>query len=267
MLKSLVRHAVHAAGFEVVRRGQLREMVPLERQARTVAELEALYRECVFPDLPPRPGRERLLARLEGTNASEGLWLLEHLHRSLRVPGDVCEFGVAQGATSALLASELLEGDRRLWLFDSFEGLPKPTEKDVLIDDIFGLGSMERYQGTMSYGPEHVRGRLREVAFPEARVEIVPGFIEKSITAGRVPCQVCFAYVDFDFYEPIKVALEFLDGVVAPGGHVMVDDYGWFSSGAQTAVHEFVAARVGRYQLIKPPDWAGHFAVLARLTP
>jgi O-methyltransferase len=40
-------------------------------------------------------------------------------------------------ATSALLANEIRSTERTLWLFDSFKGLGKPSEKDLLIDDIF----------------------------------------------------------------------------------------------------------------------------------
>ena len=71
--------------------------------------------------------------------------------------GDICEFGVAQGTTSALMSNEI-KGlkERNLWLFDSFEGLPMPTEKDQLKDDIFSLGSIEAYKGTMACGIDQV---------------------------------------------------------------------------------------------------------------
>jgi hypothetical protein len=37
--------------------------------------------------------------------------------------------------------------------------------------------------------------------------------------------------VDFDFYEPIKGALEFLDTRMPAGGRIIVGDYGFFSGG------------------------------------
>jgi hypothetical protein len=49
-----------------------------------------------------------------------------------------------------------------------------------------------------------------------------------------------------------------------PGGHAVVDDYGWFSAGAQAAVDEFVAAHPGRWTRTLPVPAAGTFAVLAR---
>jgi O-methyltransferase len=227
-------------------------------------ELEGCYRDLLFPEIPERANRSQLMQQLLGTSPGEAMYILGALHRSMSCPGDVCEFGVAQGATSALLANEIRGTDKKLWLFDSFEGLPRPTEKDKLIDDIFNLGSMEAYAGQMACDVSMVKGRLETVGFPLNRVEIVPGFIEKTINLPKVPRSVAFAYVDFDFYEPILIALNYLNQTMPAGGHIVVDDYGWFSSGAQTAVDEFVSANVNDYELTFPIKSAGHFAVLRR---
>lgn len=228
----------------------------------TVREFYEALRLHEFPALPPCGGRAALIARLMGTGASEAVHLLHALHRSLGLEGDVCEFGVCQGATSALLASEIAPTDKRLWLFDSFMGLPKPTEKDVLLDDIFNLGSMASYEGHMSCGVDSVLARLQEVGFPGERTSIVAGFIEDVLGTVAMPRRVCFAYVDFDFYSPIRVALDFLHGVLSPGGAVLVDDYGFFSAGAHTAVDEFLAEHPGEYDFVKPQAYAGKFCTL-----
>jgi O-methyltransferase len=204
------------------------------------------------------------MTELHGTQQSEALHLVCHLNRALHLDGDVCEFGIAQGATSALIANEIRETDKRLWLFDSFEGLPKPTNRDILIDDVFNLGAMEKYRGTMACGQDQVMRRLNAIQFPLDRVTIVPGFIEKTSKYTSLPKTVCFAYVDFDLYEPIKIALELLDARLPVGGIAIIDDYGFFSAGAQAAVDEFVEARGPRYEKRPSPDWASKFCVLRR---
>lgn len=261
-LKKIALKLVDAAGYDVAPRGT---RISATRRAETSAELEALYRQFVFPDLPSCARRADLIALLEGTTASEAIYIVASLHRSLRVPGAVCEFGVAQGATSALLANEIRGTDRQLFLFDSFRGLPRPTEKDVLVDDIFKLGSMEKYEGQMAFARHHLVRRLLAIDFPLSRVTMVPGFIETTIRSPGLPTEVAFAYVDFDLYDPITIALDFLDRVTRTGAHVVVDDYGWFSAGAQTAVDEFVAKRGERWRLVKPLPFAGKFAILERL--
>jgi hypothetical protein len=231
-------------------------------------ELEALYRRFVLPDLAPRAGRDEDLFGLIGTTVGEGLYICDALRRAFAVPGDLCEFGVAQGATSRLLARELLAdprgAGRRFWLFDSFEGLPKPSEKDVLIDDIFRLGSMDAYAGTMRCPRELVESKLAEATLPAERYRIKAGWVDRTLAEAPLPERVAFAYVDFDFYEPIKVALDWLDPRMPVGATIVVDDYGFFSQGAQTAVDEFVAAQGGRWSLALPVEAAGKFCILAK---
>lgn len=237
----------------------------LERRYQNlVGEMHGCFLEELFPELPRNEARTSLLTQLVGTNISEAMWILRHLHQSLGVAGDICEFGIAEGATSALIANEIRNTEKQLWLFDSFQGLSRPGAKDELIDDIFNLGSMAAYEGKMSYAVGEVQGRLRAIDFPPKRVSIVPGFIEKTIRGPNLPSQVCFAYIDFDFYEPILTALHFLEGVVPVGGSVIVDDYGFFSAGAKRAVDEYLEKRHDDFQLTLPPSWSGHFAVLTR---
>lgn len=218
-------------------------------------------------DVPQNPLRSQLLSRLQGTPPSEAYFLIEALHATRDLPGDVCEFGVAQGETSALLANEIRDTTKRLHLFDSFEGLPRPTDKDKLKDDIFNLGTIEAYEGTMACAEDMVRNRLASIAFPHFRVEIHKGFVEKTLTEGDLPRIVSFAYVDLDFFEPIKLALDFLDSAAVRGTTIIVDDYDFFSTGAKAAVDEFVAKsnrRNASYELRVPSTEYGHFAVIEK---
>jgi hypothetical protein len=230
---------------------------------RDAVEIEELYRRFVFPDLPRRDGRAALLHQLIGTTIGEAIYIVHNLHLALKVPGDICEFGVAQGATSRLLAAEIMPTDRAFWLFDSFEGLPAPGPQDQLVDDIFNLGSIEKYQGTMACPETEVLEKLDAVGFPRSRVRIKKGWVKDVLKSDGVPSQVAFAYVDFDFFDPIRDALEFLDRRMPPGGRIVADDYGFFSVGAQRAVDQFVAD--GRFEFELPLPFAGHFCVLTKL--
>jgi O-methyltransferase len=217
----------------------------------------------------PNETRPKLLARLLGTPPSEAYFIIQALAKCKDIPGDVCEFGVAQGETSALIANEMaLFSNKRLHLFDSFAGLPKPSEKDQLKDDIFSLGSMEAYAGTMSCPEDMVRSRLDAISFHPERYVIHKGFIEQLIHGDKaLPKKVCFAYVDFDFYEPIKITLEFLHGVTPPGAIIIVDDYDFFSTGVKVAVDEFIESNMSNgivYECFVPNSSYGKFAMLTR---
>lgn len=212
--------------------------------------------------------RSKLLARLLGTPPSEAYFIVHALAKCKDIVGDVCEFGVAQGETSALIANEIQSNNKILHLFDSFEGLPKPTEEDQLKDDIFSLGSMEAYTGTMSCPEEMVRTRLRAISFQAQRFVIHKGFIDQVLKGdSNLPKEVSFAYVDFDFYEPIKLTLNFLHQKTSVGAIIIVDDYDFFSTGVKTAVDKFLEEKNTSamiYDCFVPNTRYGCFAVLTR---
>ncbi len=236
-----------------------------QRRKACVNEIDGFYRRFVFKDFPGFDlKRNDLVARLKGTGIGEAMHLCAYLNRTRNIEGDVCEFGVAQGRTSALLAHEIRLTSKQLFLFDSFKGLPKPSVHDQLKDDIFNLGSMGRYAGKMASTVNLVKAELDRVEFPVERVKIVPGFIEETIKFQGLPAKVSFAYVDFDFYEPIKIALEYLHNVLPVGAVVVVDDYDFFSTGAKKAVDEFVAAHKTDYAFKLPECSADKFAVLEK---
>lgn len=263
LIRKTVNSLIAPTGLEI--RRKLGPTVSREALRSAIQELHDGYIDKVFPALPQVAGRIDRLVEAVGLTATNALYLLDCLHKSLQQPGDVCEFGVCTGTTSALIANELRDTERNLWLFDSFQGLSKPTGKDHLLNDVMGLGSMEAYEGAMACPADVVIRRLAEIQFPANRTRIVRGFIEDSLARGEAPSAVCFAFVDFDLYEPILTALKFLSRTLSTEGYVLVHDYGFLSSGAQTAVDEFVASQGGNFQLILPPPYAGHFAILRKV--
>lgn len=260
MIKKIINFILEKFGYEIICISQKDKINFLYVKA-----LEDVYRDYICKDYPEHDSeRTNLLTRLLGTSPSEAIYILSYLRLSLQITGDVCEFGVAQGRTSALLAREIKDTDKRIWLFDSFQGLPKPSEKDILIDDIFNLGSMDQYEGKMSCGMQMVKSELKKVSFPLGRINIVPGFVEKTLHQEELPTQVCFAYIDMDFYEPILEALNYLDKVLQKNGFIVIDDYGFLSSGVKTAVKEFLETHNGKYEFLLPIKLAGHFCILKK---
>ena len=205
-----------------------------------------------------RPG---LLAALLGTSQDEAQVIIAALAEVRDLPGSCCEFGVAQGRTSALIANEIRDEATALHLFDSFQGLPAPGERDHLLNDIFSLGSMDAYAGQMSIRRELVESELSAIWFPSDRVVIHDGFIENTLKdVAALPLAVKFSYVDLDFFDGTSDALAWLDNVAVHGAVVVCDDYGFFSSGVKTAVDEFIACADGKWTM-EPGEF---FAVLSR---
>jgi O-methyltransferase len=233
-------------------------------QAQTIRELIAVAQLSVLPRLSVSGRQFDGLCRLYGTTPLEALYLIDNLTVSLNVEGDVCEFGVAQGRTSGLIAATLQENKsaKRLWLYDSFEGLPAPSEKDILLHDIFGLGSVGAYKGQLSIPETEVVHELSRIGFPIGQTELCKGWIEDSLIAGRHPDKVAFAYLDMDFYQSTADTLRMLIEHMPAGGGIIIDDYGFFSAGVQTAVQEIMAAYPNVFDFDQP--FGFKFAVLRR---
>ncbi len=281
-IKRIIRKVLALLGYQVSRLHQTVNSPSENVESPSVAyenfkNLSRAYevllnRSAEDVTIQPNEIRPALLGRLMGTPPSEAYFIVQALIQTRTLDGDVCEFGVAQGETSALIANELAvqSPNKILHLFDSFEGLPRPSEKDKLIHDMFSLGSMEAYTGTMAYTVDLVKSRLGAISVAPDRYRIHAGFIETVVHTDRtLPQRVSFAYVDFDLYEPIKVALDFLHERTCAGAVVIVDDYGYFSAGARTAVDEFVAANNATrttYDCFVPQAELGYFAVLTRLS-
>jgi len=107
----MVNSLLQPAGY------QMKRLEPDPAAVESIREVEALCREKVFPTLLRCEGRASLLAKLVGTSLVEALFLLNELSQAQQLNGDVCEFGVAQGATSALIGNEIRHTSKTLWLF------------------------------------------------------------------------------------------------------------------------------------------------------
>lgn len=202
------------------------------------------------------------LARLTGTSLLEGAYILKALRDTQAVAGDWCEYGVATGRTSALLA-QAIKPPRKLWLYDSFEGLPAPhASKDVLITDLYNKGSMEAYQGMLSFPEQIVRGELASVRPGDDWFRITKGWITAESLKTTSPAQIAFAYLDMDFYQSTLDVLLMLVELMPKGGVAIVDDYGQFSEGVRIAVSEIMEAHPGAWSLEHP--FTSKFVVLTR---
>tara|TARA_B100000965_G_scaffold406860_1_gene449924 strand:- start:1690 stop:2508 length:819 start_codon:yes stop_codon:yes gene_type:complete len=218
-------------------------------------------------ELPFNKRRYELLGMQIGTEPSEAYFLIKAIHESLSIDGVCCEFGVAQGQTSALIANELLAfSKKKLYLFDSFEGLPEPTKEDILIDDIFNYGNILNYKGCMKSPKESLIKNLSNVGINKSKYKIFSGFVDKNFSnTSDLPEKVSFAYVDFDFYEPIKIILEFLLNVTDKGSFIIVDDYDFFSSGVKLAVDNFTSQHSEKFDYFVAPKYIGNFIVIKRI--
>jgi O-methyltransferase len=162
--------------------------------------------------------------------------LVQRLGR-LGIEGDIVECGVYRGGSAAVLGSAMLGlGDdppRKLWLFDSFAGMPPAGDEDGEFSHTL--------EGTYVGSEEQTRALLEQAAVPPRRFEIVTGFYADTFPTVKTP-RTALLHVDCDFYEPVKLTLEKFFPRLSPGGFVVLNDYGIYK-GARTATDEYFEVR------------------------
>jgi hypothetical protein len=160
------------------------------------------------------------------------------------IPGDFIECGVAQGGCSALMATVAGTDPqgRRMWLFDSFQGLPDPTDKDFdQRKELTGEHIRPLVRGSCLGTKDQVEALLfSKFGLDRDSVCLVEGWFQDTlpIYKDRIG-QIALLRIDGDWYESTLCCLENLYGLVSPGGWIIIDDYG-VCFGCKKAVHEFL---------------------------
>jgi O-methyltransferase len=180
------------------------------------------------------------------------------------IPGDVVECGVWRGGSMQAIARVLAahgSTDRELHLFDTFEGMPPPSEEDVRRGGRPAaelLATRPRSSSIWAIADlEDVRAGMEQVDYPPERIHYHPGMVEETIPAGA-PERIALLRLDTDWYASTRHELEHLYDRVSPGGVVIIDDYDYWE-GSRRAVDEFVAQTGAR--LLLAPMGSGRIAV------
>jgi len=148
------------------------------------------------------------------------------------IPGDLVECGVWRGGSmhaAARTLSALGDTSRTLHLFDTFEGMPAPTDRDQRHDGVPAaelLAKRERDSTIWAVATlEDVREGFASVPYPSERVRFVKGLVEDTIPQ-EAPEQIAVLRLDTDWYESTRHELEQLYPRLSSGGVLVIDDYG-----------------------------------------
>lgn len=182
------------------------------------------------------------------------------------IAGDVVECGVWRGGTSMLIASTLLaagDASRRLFLYDTFAGMTRPTDADRAHT---GEPAMKQWAAeqredfnTWCYAPiEEVRRNVLSAGYPPERVELVKGDVEQTIPR-HLPERIALLVLDTDWYASTLHELKHLYPLLVSRGVLIVDDYGHWS-GAKQAVDEYFRDQ-GISLLLNRVDYTGRIGV------
>ena len=165
------------------------------------------------------------------------------------VPGDVIETGVWRGGTTifmrALLKAYEIK-DRKVFVADSFEGLPVPKDES----DGHDLSGSEY----LSISLEQVQENFRRFGLLDDQVEFLKGWFCDTLPTAPIE-KLAILRLDGDLYSSTMDALNNLYPKVSSGGYVIVDDYhSWVA--CKQAVTDYRAEH-GITAEIQSVDWSG----------
>ena len=137
-----------------------------------------------------------------------------------KIRGDIVECGVWKGGSMMLIAKTLLSlgaDDRELYLYDTFQGMTEPTDKDESFDkksanDLLKAKIDEKMDGNNIWcysNLEEVRTNMKSTGYNMSKVHFIEGKVEDSIP-GNLPNKTALLRLDTDWYESTLHELTYL---------------------------------------------------------
>jgi len=199
------------------------------------------------PPVPPVYDQQsRLFGRDWPSHAHTmiGLTRLRHLRNLImqvlaeNISGDFIETGVWRGGACIYMRAVLAVygvTNRRVWVADSFEGLPAPNSELYPADTGSALHQI-RY---LAVSFEEVRKNFARYNMLDDQVMFLRGWFND--TLPKAPIQkLAILRLDGDLYESTIQALQSLYPKLTPGGFIIIDDYHDLP-GCRKAVEDFRA--------------------------
>ena len=168
------------------------------------------------------------------------------------VPGDLIETGVWRGGACILMRGVLAAhgiADRRVFVADSFRGLPPPDAARWPSD----AGDRYYLDPLFSIGEEEVKENFRAYGLLDEQVVFLKGWFKDTLPAAPID-RLALLRLDGDMYGSTMEALEPLYPRLSSGGFCIVDDYAL--PGCRKAVDDYRSRHGVRAPLVEI-DWTG----------
>jgi len=247
IVNSFLKKFFETMGFKIVRLSQI--ATPVYEQ-----EFEQIYSLCKEYTMT---SKERMFALYNATK-----YIVES-----NIPGDFVECGVWRGGSAMLIALTLKSAKskkRKIYLYDTYEGMVKPTKEDISAKD--GSSALVTWDKSKNEGHndwcysslDEVKSNMAQTGYSQGDLVFVKGLVEKSIPFNA-PKKIALLRLDTDWYISTKHELTHLFPRLFAGGVLIIDDYGdW--EGARKAVNEYFSKSSGKV-LLNMIDHTGRIGV------
>ncbi len=168
------------------------------------------------------------------------------------IPGDFVECGVWRGGSCIFMAGYLKINpaeNRRIFVADSFEGLPPPS----LAQDA-GLDLSKTVYPELAVGEETVRENFGVYGLESDSVVFAKGWFKDTLPRLQTR-EIALLRLDGDLYESTMDSLDALYEKVSPGGIVIIDDYA--IEQCRLAVADYFSRTSRDLPQMHEVDWTG----------
>lgn len=168
-------------------------------------------------------------------SSEETLWFTLEMAKFYKDhDGVFCECGVAAGAQIIMMRQGA--PNKIIHAFDSFMGIPKPSNRDNQIPGIRYLNEFEQSQlpnpgeqamettGVTAVTVDSFKTHLKDSGCGLENIIIHEGWFEETIPTAEVG-DIAILRLDGDLYNSTFVSLKYLFPKVIKGGCVILDDY------------------------------------------
>jgi O-methyltransferase len=170
-----------------------------------------------------------------------------------KVPGDLVETGVWRGGSSIFMRACLKaygDRERRVWVADSFAGLPAPDAKQYPADKDLDLSGYPE----LAISLDTVKGNFAKYGLLDDQVSFLVGWFKDTLASAPIN-SVAVLRLDGDLYESTMDTLRALYHKVSIGGYIIVDDYLALTA-CEQATEDFRREK-GITAKVHAIDWAG----------
>ena len=189
-----------------------------------------------------------------------GIRRLENLQQCIEVvldeniEGDLIEAGVWRGGACIFMRAVLAAfqvSDRRVFVADSFEGLPKPDEGKHPADE----GDRFHVHSFLSVSEEEVADNFRKYGLLDDQVIFLKGWFKDTLHSKSIN-RLSLMRLDGDMYGSTMDALQALYPKLSTGGFCVVDDYAL--PGCRAAVDDYRESHSMKSEM-REIDWTGRY--------
>jgi hypothetical protein len=182
-------------------------------------------------------GVKQILSSQRAKNVS---LMIEHVVKH-NIEGDIIDIGVYEGHSAILAITKLTELNhinRNIYLYDTFEGMPVPSDEDGnVIQDLYKLETKKTKWAYCSLASVSKQVNVN-TSYDQNKIFYIKGMVEDTLPINNHD-KIAYLRLDTDYYSSTKAELEYLYPKLQSGGVLIVDDYKSKFVGCTKAVDDY----------------------------